>query len=105
MATKYQPLVDYIAAQTEDAVTLSFPEIEALVGAPLPETMQVDTWQWTNREVPYVWRLGDLGWRAHLDRRNRRVVFTRDAERQAFGKGMTHAEARRYRSEPLSAGG
>ncbi len=81
MPTKYQPLVDYVAAQRADTVTLSFAEIEALIGAPLPETMQVDTWQWTNREFAYVWRLGDLGWHARLDRRNRCVRFTRDEER------------------------
>ncbi len=79
MATKYQPLVNYIAAQSEKALTLSFAAIEAMVGSPLPESMQVDAWMWNNTEFALVWRLGDLGWRARLDRRNRCVHFTRDA--------------------------
>ena len=41
MPTKYQPLVDYIAAQTADVVTLSFTAMEAIVGYPLPDSMQV----------------------------------------------------------------
>lgn len=80
MPTTCQPLVDHIAAQHADIVTLSFPEIEALVGAPLPATMCVNAWRWTNRELAHMWRLGNLGWFARLDRRNRCVHFTRAAE-------------------------
>ncbi len=80
MATKYQPLVDHIAAQSEKALTLTFAQIEEMVGGPLPETMQVDASQWTSARLAYVWRLGDLGWRARLDRRNQCVHFTRVAE-------------------------
>ncbi len=75
MATKYQPLVDHVAAQGETMVTLSFAEIEAIVGGPLPLIMQLDTSAWNNVDQALVWRLQDLGWRARLDRRNRRVVF------------------------------
>ncbi len=77
MPSKYQPLVNYIAAQTEDTVTLSFAEIETIVGSPLSETMQVDTWQWNNIAFALVWRLEALGWRATLDRRTHGVHFTR----------------------------
>ncbi len=80
MATKYQPLVDHVAAQTEGAVTLSFTEIEAIVGRPLPETMQVNAAPWTRAEAALVWRLADRGWRAQLDRLNRCVHFTRAEE-------------------------
>lgn len=78
MATKYQPLVDHIAAQTGDALTLSFAEIEAIVGFLLPVTMQVETALWTNAQYAIVWRLKSMGWRARLDRRNRCVIFTCD---------------------------
>jgi hypothetical protein len=80
MATKYRPLVDHIAAQNEQELTLSFTEIEAIVGSPLPETMRVDTSLWTREMQAIVWRLEALGWRARLDRRNRCVHFTRDTE-------------------------
>ncbi len=78
MATKYQPLVDHVVARSEGAVTLSFAEIEAIVGSPLPESMQTDAWLWRGPEYAYVWRLEARGWRARLDRRNRCVHFTRD---------------------------
>ncbi len=80
MPTKYQPLVDYIATQHADTVTLSFGEIEVIVGSPLPESMQTDAWLWRGPEYAYVWRLEARGWRAQLDRRNRCVHFARDAE-------------------------
>jgi hypothetical protein len=35
---KYQPLAAYLAALTVAAVRLTFPEIEAIIGAPLPVT-------------------------------------------------------------------
>lgn len=82
MATKYQPLVDHVAAQAEGRVTLSFTAIEAIVGGPLPETMQVDTSLWNKADKALVWRLQDLGWRARLDRRNRCVHFTRDGSEE-----------------------
>ncbi len=80
MPTKYQPLVDYVAKHPEKVLTLSFAEIETIVGSPLPESMQTDAWLWRGPEYAYVWRLEALGWRAHLDRRNQCVRFTRDAE-------------------------
>ncbi len=87
MPTKYQTLVDYVAAQTEKALTLSFAEIEAIVGAPLPNTMQVDMCQWKGTKYAYVWRLKALGWRATLDRRNRCVHFARNAEELTVPSG------------------
>ncbi|MDQ6832443.1 MAG: hypothetical protein M3008_03500 [Chloroflexota bacterium] len=80
MATRYQPLIEYVAAQHADTVTLSFADIAAIVGSPLPETMQVDYQLWKSAEHALVWRLEARGWRARLDRRNRCVRFTRDVE-------------------------
>jgi hypothetical protein len=34
--SKYQPLTDYLAALPAATVTLTFPEIEAIIGTPLP---------------------------------------------------------------------
>ena len=64
MATKYQPLVDYIAAETEGAVTLSFAEIEAILGRPLPETMQIEAAHWRHSRTALGWGLHARGWTA-----------------------------------------
>jgi hypothetical protein len=81
--SKYTPLTDYLAALTVDQVTLSFPEIEALVGGALPAT----AWRqgfWSNggrglfRRPPWV----QAGWRvARLDqhRETPMVTFVRIA--------------------------
>jgi len=49
---KYQPLGDYLAAQSGAAVTLSFSEIEAILGAPLPASAATRGF-WSNRRS--VW--------------------------------------------------
>ncbi len=44
MPTKYQPLVDYLIARPDaTAIVLGLEEIAAIVGAPLSETMHVDS--------------------------------------------------------------
>ena len=75
---KYQPLVDYLAAQSAVAVTLTFVEIEELIGAPLPRTVAPRIWWHTAR--PH-WRLvRAAGWRvAGVDVPSRRVTFARVA--------------------------
>ena len=80
MATKYQPLVDYIAAEAEGAVTLSFAEIETILGFPLPETVQIEAAHWRHSRTALGWGLHARGWTAMLDRLNRCVVFTRNQE-------------------------
>jgi len=76
--TRYQPLIDHLAARDGRDVVLTLPEIEAIIGAPLATTAYVDTWYWTGRTLACVRRWEALGWRARLDRRNGRVHFARD---------------------------
>lgn len=83
MPSKYQPLVQHIAEQTEEAVTLTFAEMEAIIGFPLTETMQIDTWVWKSSAYAFVWQLRAFGWQARLDRRNRCVIFTHDDDEEA----------------------
>jgi len=80
MATKYQPLVDYLAVQTVRDVTLSFVAIEAIIGAPLSlsATLMPDPWHALRQNHVRQWRA--MGWHARFDRRNQCVHFTRDAE-------------------------
>ena len=49
MPIHYQPLGDYLAAQPPEAVqvTLTLPQIEALLGEPLPRAASTAQW-WSN---------------------------------------------------------
>ncbi len=80
MLSKYQPLVDYVAAQTENALTLTFAQIEAIIGGSLSEAMQNDGGMWKRPHHPYVQAWEAAGWTATFDRRNRCVRFARDTE-------------------------
>ncbi len=76
--TKYQPLIDYLAAQTARAVTLSFAQIEALIGAPLSVSASGMPTAWHRATQMHVRRWREMGWRARYDRRNQCVHFTRE---------------------------
>ena len=47
---QYLPLRDYLAAQQRDEVTLTFADIEALLGEPLPAAVWKRAW-WTNSDT------------------------------------------------------
>ncbi len=80
MLSKYQPLVDHLIAQVDAAETaLTFDQIEAILGVPLPEAMRNDGGMWLRPHHAYVRAWEAAGWTAALDRRNRCVRFTRDA--------------------------
>jgi hypothetical protein len=77
----YQPLVEYLAAQSADAVTLSFAQIEALIRRRLPASAYLAAW-WTAKDRKSMrfqnWRAA--GWEAttfvsHED--DRQVTFQR----------------------------
>ncbi len=78
--TKYQPLIEHLAAQTEREVTLSFAEIEAIIGAQLSVSALVRPMIWHSMTEEQVRRWRELGWCARFDGRNQCVHFTRDAE-------------------------
>jgi len=81
MLSKYQPLVDHVIAQTDAAeIALTFDQIEAVIGDTLPVAMRIETGLWNGAHHAYVRAWQAAGWVATLDRRNRRVVFARDAE-------------------------
>jgi hypothetical protein len=64
MPGKYQPLADYFAALAPETayVTLTLPEIEAIVGAPLPGSAVTAAF-WTNsRSGPHAGVWLDVGW-------------------------------------------
>ncbi len=81
MPTKYQPLVDYLVERPDaTAIVLGLEEIAAMVGAPLSETMHVDSGMWNGVRLAYVRAWEAAGWTATLDRRNRCVHFNREAK-------------------------
>ncbi len=78
MLSKYQPLAEYLVARTDlGTLVLTFDEIGVILGAPLPDTMRVETQAWNGDHHSYVRAWQAVGWRAALDRRNRCVIFTR----------------------------
>ncbi len=78
--SRYQPIVDLLAASPGDEVVLTFKEISALIGGQdLPESAILTGGWWTESSRRHValWRA--IGWRARYDRDRLRVIFTRDA--------------------------
>jgi len=78
--SKYQPLFDLLTAATGDEMTLTYKEVAALIGGPLPVTAVLQTYWWRGKPYDHVQTWRALGWRAHASAANRRVRFTRDAE-------------------------
>jgi len=78
--TKYQPLLDFLAMQSERDVTLSFSAIEAIIGVPLSVSAMNMPTAWHRATEMHVRRWQEMGWRARYDRRNQCVHFARDAE-------------------------
>ena len=83
---KYQPLTDYLAALTADEATLTFAEIEAIIGTALPSSAWTSRF-WANaadrlHRLPQkrAWRRA--GWRVvrvHLEIGRPAVTFAREA--------------------------
>jgi len=59
---KYQPLADYLAAQAGERVTLTFTEIEAILGAELPATAHLRWWWGNVRTGPWSRAWLRVGW-------------------------------------------
>ncbi len=80
MPSVYQPLLDFLAAATGDEITLTYKEVTALIGGPLPETAVLHTSWWRGKHHDHVQTWRALGWHAHASAAHRRVIFTRNAE-------------------------
>ena len=59
---KYHPLAQYLAAHNDHEVTLSFAEVEALLGAPLPPSARKRSW-WHLTSASHVAAWQRVGWR------------------------------------------
>ena len=80
---RYDPLRSYLGSLPDNAVVLTYEEIERLLGRPLPHTAYSDSWRqwWANTEThsqALAWLRA--GWRVTKpDRDNRRVEFRRSS--------------------------
>jgi hypothetical protein len=78
--SRFQPLLDRLAACEADELVLPFAQVAALLGRrSLPESAVLQTNWWTNKNLGQVRAWRALGWRAIADRDNLRVRFIRDA--------------------------
>jgi len=78
--SRYQPLLEYLHSSPESEVVLTVAAVEAVLGFPLPKMAHFGNW-WRDISRSQVALWWDAGWRAQLDHRNQRVIFTRDMER------------------------
>ena len=80
--SKYAPLFDYLQRAPQDEITLSFSEIETLLGAPLPPSAREQRGWWGNRSggSPHAAAWMHAGY--HVDSLNL------DAERVTFRKPL-----------------
>jgi len=63
--SKYRPLADYLHAQSGDSCTLSFKDIERIIGSPLPKSARIYVTWWGNDKThshSKAWM--QAGWRA-----------------------------------------
>lgn len=79
---KYAPLATFLAALPPETltVTLTLPEIETLVGRPLPPSARMPKWWWNLVDSPQSQIWMDGGWRvvrAELSQPPESIVFAR----------------------------
>lgn len=77
---KHDPLWSYLAQQPEATVSLTFAEIESVIGVALPPSAKEYSAWWANemasdpaREHAHSWL--DAGFEASADFRRKRVIF------------------------------
>jgi hypothetical protein len=75
--SKFAPLVAFVATQGGDNLTLTYTEIERIIGMPLSITAQVGHSIWSSPTQRFVQDLAAIGWRAHLQVHDRAVEFRR----------------------------
>jgi hypothetical protein len=78
---KYAPLREYLAAATDEEMTLTFGEIEAVMGDVLPPSAHVSRSWWSSTvHAPHYDSWYQAGWRvAAVDLRTQLVTFVRQS--------------------------
>jgi hypothetical protein len=93
---KYGPLKSFLLSSDAEELPLSFKEIEALLGAPLPPSQRHPAW-WSNNPSnnPMTRMWLDAGYRTErVDIAGRRVVFRRAVRRASASGGELGLVAR-----------
>jgi hypothetical protein len=85
---KYDPLKAFLERQTTEVVPMTFSEIEAVIGAPLPNSQRYPAW-WSNNPwnntMTQVWL--NAGFTTEqVDIEGKRVVFRRSASGDGVGE-------------------
>lgn len=78
--SKYRPLANFLRRQKTGTVTLTFAEIERIVGRLLPKASNASGWWQADAasRQPQKRIFAEAGIRAVPDMRHERVVFSRD---------------------------
>ena len=84
-ANKYDPLRRFLSADTAAPLTLSFAQVEQILGAKLPPSAYVRAAWWSNETDPThsqckAWL--SAGLKAQLDRLHERVTFSQGASHE-----------------------
>jgi hypothetical protein len=78
--SKYDPVRDFLATRASETITLTFAEIDTMVGTLPPSAREYQVW-WRNNDSSHQhcqsW--GHAGYTAHPDLRLERVTFRRTA--------------------------
>ena len=78
--SKYHSLYEYLRDHAQDEVTLTFNQIEKLIGSALPEGAKIDRGWWGNRKAGSAhaksWRTAGYSVKA-LDLERRKIVFAK----------------------------
>jgi len=70
----YQLLTDYLTGRHEDELSLSFSDLEGILGVPLPRGAYTAGW-WSNRgRTPQGRAWQEAGWRVQKQQVRRRTV-------------------------------
>ena len=80
MPGKYQPLADWLAAQPDTEVLLTFAQVEQILGTPLPASARAGTAWWTHGapSFPQVEAWHRVGWHVvEVNRRRGLVLYRR----------------------------
>ncbi len=78
---KYDPLYKYLLRCDSRIVTLTFDEIEKILGGNLPNSAYQYAWWWANEDVDITRHTHCISWQnagykqVSLDLRNKRVTF------------------------------
>lgn len=94
---KYEPLSEFLVTHPGDKIPMTFKEIEAILGAPLPKSKQYAAW-WSNNPsnntMTQVWL--DAGFTTEqVDTVGEKLVFRRNRPGRRFENTPPQAPARR----------